>query len=64
PPRQAGSIVALGWFAVVLVARIAADDPLAVFRTAGQAAAVAVTAAAIGVAVARRDRFDRLEIAS
>ncbi|MFW2333992.1 zf-HC2 domain-containing protein, partial [Ilumatobacter sp.] len=32
PPRQAGSIVALGWFAVVLVARIAADDPLAVFR--------------------------------
>lgn len=64
PPRQAASFVTVGWFVAVLVARVAADDPLAVFRGAGQLAAVAVTAVAVTVAVVRRDRFERLEVAA
>lgn len=63
-PRRATSIVAIGWFAVVLVARIAADDPLAAFRVGGQVAAVGVAIAAATVAYVRRDRFEQLEVAA
>jgi len=64
PPRQATSIAALGWFVAVLVARVVADDPLAAFRVGGQLFAVVVAAVAIVVIVARRDRFERLEVAT
>lgn len=64
PPRRATSIVALGWFAVVLGARMVADDPLAAFRLGGQFAAMAVAVGAAALAYRRRDRFERLEAAS
>ncbi len=64
PPRQATSMVALGWFGAVLIARVAADDPLAAFRVGGQVAAVAVTIGAAVITYVRRDRFEQLEVAT
>lgn len=64
PPRQAAGVVASAWFVVVMAARVAADDPLAAFRAAGQATALAIVVGAVAVAVARRDRFEQLELAS
>jgi hypothetical protein len=61
PPRQAAAAVAVAWLVAVVVARTSADDPLAAFRAAGQLVAVAVIAAAVTVAVVRRERFERLE---
>ena len=64
PPRQATSMVALGWFGAVVIARVAADDPLAAFRAGGQVAAVAVTIGAAVITYVRRDRFEQLEVAT
>lgn len=64
PPRQATAIVALGWFVVVIVARAASTNPLAAFETIGQLVAVAVAIVAAVVAYARRERFERLELAA
>ena len=64
PPRQATAIVALAWFAIVVVARAASTNPLAAFETIGQLVAVVVAVVAAIVAYARRDRFERLELAT
>lgn len=64
PPRQAAVIVALTWFAAVVIARSIADDPLAAFRAAGQVASLVVALAALAVTVARRARFEQLDVAS
>ncbi|NNE12646.1 MAG: zf-HC2 domain-containing protein [Ilumatobacter sp.] len=62
PPRRAATIVALGWFTAVLIARAATADPLAAFGAIGQVSALAVTVAA-GVTIGmRRSRFDLLEL--
>lgn len=63
PPRQATTIAAVGWFAAVMTARVAADDPLAAFRVGGQVAAAVVAAVAVVVTVLRRDNFERIELA-
>lgn len=63
PPRQATSMVAAAWFGSVIVARIAADDPLAAFRVGGQITALIVAIGATAVTIVRRDRFERLELA-
>ena len=63
PPRQATMIVALAWFAVVVIARAAATNPLAAFEPAGQVVAVLVAVAGAVVTYVRRDRFERLELA-
>lgn len=62
PPRQATAAVAVAWFVAVLVARSAAADPLAAFRTVGQLVALAVALVAAAVTVARRERFELLEV--
>lgn len=64
PPRRAATIVALCWFVTVVIARAAADDPLAAFGAAGQLTAVAVAVAAGATVIARRSRFDVLEVAA
>jgi hypothetical protein len=63
PPRQATTIAAVVWFAAVLTARIAADDPLAAFRIGGQFAAAVVAVVAVAVTVVRRAGFERIEFA-
>ncbi len=64
PPRQAAAIVSLSWFASVVAARSAADDPLAAFRAAGQVVSLVVALVALAVTIARRARFDRLDMAT
>jgi hypothetical protein len=59
-PRHAAAITAVGWLLVVLVARRAAEDPLAAFTAVGQAAAAAVCIVGLIVVWMRRDRFDVL----
>jgi hypothetical protein len=63
PPRRAASLVAVLWIVAVVVARVAVDDPLAAFRIEGQIASAVAAAAGIVVLIARRSRFDRLELA-
>lgn len=63
PPRQATVLVAVTWFAGVLIAQVAADDPLAAFRVGGQLVALAVAVAAGIVIVMRRDSYEHLEVA-
>lgn len=64
PPRQATSLVALTWFAAVVIARVVADDPLAAFRAPGQLVAVGVAVVAMLVTILRRDRFEHLDLAA
>lgn len=59
-PRRAATTTVIGWVLVVLVARRAADDPLAAFTAVGQAAAAAVFVVGMAVAWRRRDRFELL----
>lgn len=63
PPRQATTIAAVAWFAAVLIARVAADDPLAAFRVGGQIAVAVVAVVAVIVTVLRRGSFERIELA-
>lgn len=63
PPRQATTIATVAWFTAVLVARVAADDPLAAFRAGGQVAAAVVASVAVAVTVVRRSSFERIELA-
>jgi hypothetical protein len=64
PPRRAAAAAAGAWFGVVVIARVAATDPLAAFGPVGQLVAVAATSAFVIVTNARRGRFDRLVMAS
>lgn len=64
PPRQATAAVAVAWFAVVLIARVAADDPLAAFTAVGQLVAIVVTVGAVSVVIVRRSRFEQLDLAT
>ena len=59
-PRRAATATVVGWVIVVLVARRAADDPLAAFTAIGQAAAAAAFVVGMAVAWLRRDRFELL----
>ena len=63
-PRQATAATAIAWFAAVLIARVAADDPLAAFTAIGQLAAIAIAAVAIVIVFARRASFEQLEYAT
>jgi hypothetical protein len=47
-----------------VIARVAADDPLAAFTRIGQLVAIAVTVAAVAIVVMRRSSFENLEYAA
>jgi hypothetical protein len=64
PPRRATAAVAVGWFAATVVARVAADDPLAAFTAIGQLVAIGVTIAAVAIVIVRRSSFENLEYAA
>lgn len=61
-PRVAASVVALVWLFGVLIARSAADDQLAAFTAAGQLVMVGSIIMTMMITVARRSRFDLLEV--
>lgn len=63
-PRLATSVVGGVWLVVALVGRGASDDWLGAFGPIGQAAALAATLVFVGITVARRTSFDRLEYAT
>ncbi len=64
PPRQATAAVAATWFSAVVIANIAASNPLAAFAAIGQLLSIAIAAVATLVIVARRGTFDHLEYAA
>jgi hypothetical protein len=64
PPRRATAAGAVGWFAATVIARVAADDPLAAFTTIGQLVAIGVTIAAVAIVIVRRSSFENLEYAA
>ncbi|MEV1083879.1 zf-HC2 domain-containing protein [Streptomyces sp. NPDC050211] len=57
-PVLAPSLVGGGWIALLLVADVTADGPLAPFTAAGQSTAAAVAVLAAGLLFYLRDRFD------
>jgi hypothetical protein len=57
-PVLAPSLVGGGWIALLLVADVTADGPLAPFTAAGQSTAAAVAVLAAGLLFFLRDRFD------
>lgn len=63
-PRRATAGVTVLWIVVALIGRAAADDTLGAFAPAAQLLALVVFVVATSIAVARRDRFDRLVIAT
>jgi hypothetical protein len=56
--------VAVVWVGLVVGARLATEDELAAFAPAGQLACLALAVGLGAVAVTRRERFDRLQVAS
>lgn len=63
PPRRATTLVAVVWVGLVVGARLATEDELAAFAPAGQLACLALAVGLGAVAVTRRERFDRLQVA-
>lgn len=61
-PRWAAVVSSLVWVVGVSSVGAGATDPLVAFGPAGQLVMVAVTAAALAVAIVRRDRFDVLAV--
>jgi hypothetical protein len=56
-PGRAASAVAGGWLALVILVE-SSQRPLATFGVTGQLLALAVTCAAIGLLIVRRDRLE------
>lgn len=61
-PRRAAMVAAGVWVVGVSIAQGAATDPLAPFGPAGQLVMVLIGLASLAIAVARRQRFDVLEL--
>lgn len=61
-PRMAAVATGLCWLVAVLGVRAGSTDPLAAFTAAGQVLMVVLAGIAFGIAVVRRDRFDRLQV--
>ena len=59
-PRRAAVVAGVAWVVLVLIARGAADDPLAAFDVGGQVTMSVVAAVGVFMAYVRRDRFDLL----
>ncbi len=63
-PRRAAAVTAALWVVGVIIAQGPATDPLAPFGPAGQVIMILIGLASFGVAVARRQHFDVLELRS
>ncbi|MEM7322293.1 MAG: zf-HC2 domain-containing protein [Actinomycetota bacterium] len=59
-PRAAAGFVAAVWTLAIVVVQAEATDPLAAFTAPGQLLLLMVGVVATAIAVARRERFDRL----
>jgi len=63
-PRRATTLVAVVWVVGAFSVRAIADDQLAAFRPVGQLICAVAAALLAGVVYARRERFDRLQVAT
>lgn len=63
-PRRAAAVTAAVWVLGVTTAQAPATDPLAPFGPAGQVTMVLIGLASLGLAIARRQHFDVLELRS
>lgn len=63
-PRRAAAVTAAFWVLGVTIAQAPATDPLAPFGPAGQVTMVLIGLASLGLAIARRQHFDVLELRS